>query len=379
MKKSLLVMLCLVLAIAMVFVGCDKADTTTDTGSDDTAAADDTSAADDTADDTDTVDDGGDDMAAADKISMVFIPKNLGNPYFEAIEKGFYDAMAELGEDNFEFLFTGPATAEATSQIEYVEAAVQNGADIIFIAANSNDALNGTFDDARAAGTKIVIINQDIPGSEDRRDGAILPTNFANVGKAQIKLLSELMGGAGEFAILSATTDAPDQNVWIADIQDEVENNADYANMTLVEVVYGDDQPEKSTTEMEALLTKYPDLGGVIAPTTVGVAAAAKVIQNKGIADQVKLTGLGLPSEMEEFILDGTCEAMQLWNPPYEGYLATYLAYEMAMNGFEIAEGASFSAGKLGDYTFGADNILITLEDPMTYDPSNIEEYAALF
>ena len=372
MKKSLLVMLCLILAMAMVFVGCQKTDTTTDTGTTDQTTTDSGST------DQTTTDSGGD-TATAEKIKMYFIPKNLGNPYFEAIEKGFYDAMAELGEDNFDFTFTGPATAEATSQIEYVEAAVQNGADVIFIAANSNDALNGTFDDARAAGTKIVIINQDIPGSEDRRDGAILPTNFANVGKAQIKLLSELMGGAGEFAILSATTDAPDQNVWIADIEEEVANNADYANMTLVEVVYGDDQPEKSTTEMEALLTKYPNLGGVIAPTTVGVAAAAKVIQNKGIADQVKLTGLGLPSEMEEFILDGTCEAMQLWNPPYEGYLATYLAYEMAMNGFEISEGASFAAGKLGDYTFGADNILITLEDPMTYDPSNIEEYAALF
>lgn len=362
MKKSLLIVLCLVMAIAMMFVGCDKEPAPADGG-----------------DDTSTVDDGSDAAPADEKIKMVFIPKNLGNPYFEAIEKGFHDAMAELGEDKFEFLFTGPATAEATSQIEYIEAAVQNGADIIFVAANSNDALNGTFDDARAAGTKIVIINQDIPGSEDRRDGSILPTNFANVGKAQIKLLSELIGGEGEFAILSATTDAPDQNVWIADIEEEVGSNPDYANMTLVEVVYGDDQPEKSTTEMEALLTKYPNLRGVIAPTTVGVSAAAKVIQNKGLADQVELTGLGLPSEMEEFILDGSCEAMQLWNPPYEGYLATYLAYEIATNGFEIAEGASFSAGKLGDYTFGADNILITLEDPMTYDPSNIEEYAALF
>jgi rhamnose transport system substrate-binding protein len=273
---------------------------------------------------------------------------------------------------------TGPAEADATSQIEYVEAAVQNGMDIIFIAANSNDALNGTFDDAREAGTKIIIINQDIPGSEDHRDGAIMPTDFSTVGISQLELLGSLINYEGEFAILSATTDAPDQNTWIDGMKAELESNSKFANMTLVEVVYGDDQPEKSTTEMEALITKYPNLRGVIAPTTVGVAAAAKVIQNKGLKDKIKLTGLGLPSEMKEFILDGTCEAMQLWNPPYEGYLAIYLAQEIA-NGFEIKSGASFEAGKLGSYTFNDLNQIITLPTPMTYDKSNIEEYAALF
>ncbi len=58
--------------------------------------------------------------------------------------------------------------------------------------------------------------------------------------------------------------------------------------MKLVATVYGDDQPEKSTTEMEALLANYPNLKGVIAPTTVGIAAAAQVVQPRGIADKVK-------------------------------------------------------------------------------------------
>lgn len=321
--------------------------------------------------------------AAADEsdgpAKVYFIPKNLGNPYFEAIEKGFNEAIEEIGADNFDFVFTGPATAEATSQIEYIEAAVQNGADVIFIAANSNDALNGTFTDARDAGTKIVIINQDIPGSEDFRDAAIMPVDFNTVGVAQLNLLGELINYEGEFAILSATTDAPDQNFWIESMQAELESNEDFANMTLVEVVYGDDQPDKSTTEMEALLTKYPDLKGVIAPTTVGIAAAAKVIQTKGVADQVKLTGLGLPSEMEEFIMDGTCEAMQLWNPPYEGYLGAYMALAMKNDGWYPDEGATIEAGKLGEYTVGADRQILSLTEPMRYDKTNIEEYAALF
>ena len=312
-------------------------------------------------------------------IKIYFIPKNLGNPYFEALSKGFQDAIAELGEDKFEYTMTGPATAEATSQIEYVEAAVQNGADAIFIAANSNDALNGTFDDAREAGTRIYIINGDIPGSESHRDAAIMPVDFSTIGVAQLDLMGSMIGYEGEIAILSATTDAPDQNTWIDLMKGELETNEKFANMVLVEVVYGDDQPEKSTTEMEALLTKYPDLKGVIAPTTVGIAAASKVAQTKGVADQVKVTGLGLPSEMKEFVLDGTCEGFQLWNPPYEGYVAVYMMLAEKSGEFTPEPGASFSAGKLGDYTVLEDGQILTLVNPMLYDKSNIEEYAALF
>ena len=347
MKRKLALVLCLLMVATMLFAACGEKPA--ETGKND------------------------------GKISIMFIPKNLGNPYFEAIDYGFKQAVEELGADNFAYDMTGPAEADATSQIEYVEAAVQNGTDIIFIAANSNDALNGTFDDAREAGTKIILINQDIPDNETHRDCAIMPCNFDTVGVSQLELLGSMIDYTGQIAILSATTDAPDQNVWIEGMKAELESNDKFKGMELVEVVYGDDQPEKSTTEMEALITKYPDLRGVIAPTTVGVAAAAKVIQNKGLADQIKLTGLGLPSEMKEFILDGSCPAMQLWNPPYEGYLAVYLAQEIMKNGLEIKPGVKFTAGKLGEYTFNDKNQVITLETPMTYDKNNIEEYAALF
>jgi rhamnose transport system substrate-binding protein len=139
-------------------------------------------------------------------------------------------------------------------------------------------------------------------------------------------MVGSLIGYEGEIAILSATTEAPDQNKWIVGMNETLANDPKYANMTLVATVYGDDQPEKSTTEMEALLSNYPNLKGVIAPTTVGIAAAAQVVQSRGIADRVKVTGLGLPSEMRDFIKDGTVDAFQLWSPYNEGWLAAHMA-----------------------------------------------------
>jgi rhamnose transport system substrate-binding protein len=310
------------------------------------------------------------------KTKIYFIPKNLGNPYFVALSSGFDQAVAELGADKFEYIFTGPANPDATSQIEYVEAAVQNGAKAIFIAANSNDALNGTFDDARAKGVRIYIINQDIPGSETHRDAAILPVNFDTIGSAQLDLLGGYINWEGEFAILSATTDAPDQNAWVASMRAILaQGDPKYAKMNLVDVVYGDDQPEKSTTEMEALLTKYPNLKGVIAPTTVGIAAATKVIQTRGLADKVKVTGLGLPSEMKEFVIDGSSPGFQLWDPPAEGYLAVYMVDAELNAGFKPGPGASFQAGKLGTIKIEPSGQIFTLQTPKLFDKNNLQDF----
>jgi rhamnose transport system substrate-binding protein len=313
------------------------------------------------------------------RIRIYFIPKNLGNPYFDALSSGFYNAIAQLGEENFEYVYTGPATAEADSQIPFVEEAIRNRADAIFVAANSSDALNGLFDQARDAGIRVYSINQDIPGSEAHRDAAIMPVNFDTVGAAQISLMATQMNYQGKFAILSATPDAPDQNTWIANIIAELENNPEYSRMDLAEVAYGDDQPGKSATETAALLEKHPDLGGILAPTAVGLPAVARVARERGLAGAVKVTGLGLPSEMAEFVLDGTCGGFQLWNPPYEGYIAVYLVWAEKKDGFVPSPGAAFSAGMLGRRSVLPDGQILTLETPMLYDLSNIREYSILF
>ena len=74
--------------------------------------------------------------------------------------------------------------------------------------------------------------------------------------------MGSLIGYEGEIAILSATTEAPDQNKWIVGMNETLTSDPKYAKMKLVATVYGDDQPEKSTTEMEALLSNYPEPQG---------------------------------------------------------------------------------------------------------------------
>jgi len=310
---------------------------------------------------------------AADPIKMVYIGKNTGNPYFDSINGGFEDACKQLG---CEYEFVAPATAEATSQIPFIEAQIQRGVNVIAIAPNSPDAMNQVLDDARAKGILVLAVNGDLVGNESHRDANILPVDFTKTGPNQVELMGSLIGYKGQIAILSATTEAPDQNTWIAAMKKTLAEDAKYKDMELVATVYGDDQPEKSTTEMEALLSNYPDLVGVIAPTTVGVAAAAQVVQSRGIADKVHVTGLGLPSEMRDFIKDGTVTAFQLWSPYNEGWLAAYFADGVINGTIKNEVGQTFEVPNLGTITIEDKNVMNTQAELTTFNADNIDDFS---
>ena len=310
--------------------------------------------------------------AFADPLKIVYIGKNTGNPYFDSITGGFEDACKSLG---CEFEFVAPATAEATSQIPFIEAQIQRGVNVIGIAPNSPDALNQVLDDARAKGILVLTVNGDLTGNESHRDASILPVNFDIVGRDQIEMVGSLIGYEGEIAILSATTEAPDQNKWIVGMNETLASDPKYAKMKLVATVYGDDQPEKSTTEMEALLANYPDLKGLIAPTTVGIAAAAQVVQSRGIAETVKVTGLGLPSEMRDFVKDGTVTAFQLWSPYNEGWLAVHFAAGVLDGSIKNEVGSTFEVPNLGTITINANNMINTQAELTTFNAANIDDF----
>ena len=310
--------------------------------------------------------------AQDDPVQIVYIPKNTGNPYFDSLVAGFEDACAEVG---CEFSQAAPATAEATSQIPFITAQIQRGVDVIAISPNSPDALNQVLDRARQRGILVLAVNGDLVGNEEHRDAAILPVDFTKTGPGQVELLGSMIDYKGQIAILSATTDAPDQNTWIAAMEDVLENDPKYADMELVATVYGDDEPQKSTTEAEALLQTYPDLRGISSPTTVGVAAAAQVLQSAGKADEVKLTGLGTPNQMRPFVKDGTVEAFQLWSPYNEGWLAAHFATGVVRGEIENEVGNTFEVPDLGTITIEEDNVINTQAELTTFDAENIDDY----
>ncbi len=119
--------------------------------------------------------------------------------------------------------------------------------------------------------------------------------------------------------------------------------------------MYGNDDPTISTQVTQGLLQQYPNLKGIISPTTVGIAAAAAVLDTPKYRGKIKLTGLGTPNSLRKYVNDGTIEAFELWNPADLGYLAAYAAVNVRLRGRSRARpGQTFTAGKLGKYKVGA-------------------------
>jgi rhamnose transport system substrate-binding protein len=309
--------------------------------------------------------------APGDAPKLVYIPKNTGNPYFDPLIAGFKRAAEENG---CEFASVAPDTADATSQIPFIQDQIQRGVSVIAISPNSPDALGPILQRALDKGISVVTVDSDLTGNEQYRNVSVLTVEPQSVGESQVELLGSLTGYEGEFAILSATTDAPNQNVWIEIMKKTLSENPKYKNMRLVEIVYGNDDPQKSLTESEALLTKHPALRGIIAPTTVGVAAAAQAVESAGKADQVKVTGLGTPNQMRRFIKNGTVEAFALWSPEDQGYVAGQIAAGLAKKTLKPEVGAKFKVGALGERVF-KEKMTVIIGPPLTFNKDNIDQF----
>ena len=294
----------------------------------------------------------------------------MNNPYFDIAATG---AETAVGEFKGELNVTGPSEASASSQVSYINTLTQQGADVILTSANDPNAICSALDQARAAGRQ---------GRHLRlRHRPRVPRPVHQPGHLRGhrpdagRPMAEQIGGAGQVAILSATANATNQNAWIELM--ETYAAEEYPDMEIVATVYGDDEDEKSFQETQGLLQTYPELKGIISPTTVGIAAAARYLSGSEYKGKVALTGLGTPNQMREFVEDGTVTAFALWNPEELGYLAAYAGAALAAGQITGAEGETFEAGELGEYTIGADGVVV-LGEPTVFDGSNIRRLQLL-
>lgn len=301
-------------------------------------------------------------------LNFVLVPKNLGNPYFDTANTGAQEAAAELGVT---VTYQGSSTADATEQIQLLNSLIAQQVDGLAVSANDADALVPTGQSAIEAG--IPVVSWDASIASGGRTVHVNQAVAEDIGRGQIQLVSELIGGEGQIAILSATSTAPNQNEWIMWMEDEL-TKPEYANIELVATVYGDDEDEKSYNEAQGLMTTYPELKGIIAPTTVGIAAAARAVQDAGKVGQVMVTGLGTPNQMREYVKSGASPAFALWNPADLGYLAIYTLNAIASGQIEGNPGDTFTAGKLGEYTIDEEGVVL-LGPPTIFDANNIDDF----
>ena len=302
-------------------------------------------------------------------LKVFVIPKNLGNPYFTTADSvqsgGALAALSQLGETGTE---TSGTAATAASQIPAIQAAITKGANALIVSATDPSALCPTLNSAMAKGITVVTYDSDAPAC---RNLFVNQASTAQIGTSEVDVLAKQINSSGDIAIVSAAASATNQNAWIAYMKQELKK---YPNMHLVSTVYGNDDPTTATQVTQGLLQHYPNLKGIISPTTVGILAAAQVLDTPKYRGKIALTGLGTPDSLKKFVSDGTIQSFELWNPANLGYLAAYAAVNYASKKITSSAGQSFTAGKLGSFTVGADSTVL-LGPPFVFTKANISQF----
>ena len=316
-------------------------------------------------------------FAAAEGKKIALVGKSAGNAFFEIAAKSFVET-AEAEGATVDVVY--PETATADAQIKVLDNLISQEPDAICIAANDVNALQAKLEEAMDAGIKVSSF--DSAPNKDSRQVFVNQAGTVAVGQALMDAVLDITGGEGQWAILSATSQAANQNAWIDAMKKIMEEDEKYSKLELVEVAYGDDEPQKSTDQTAALLQNYPDLKVICAPTTVGIAAAAKYLQDN--ESSCKLTGLGLPSEMIEYTGDDdahSCPYFYLWDMVGLGSLSANATISLINEEITGALDEKFTAADV-EYTITeADDggTEIVLGEPLQFNAENIEEMAKLY
>jgi rhamnose transport system substrate-binding protein len=299
---------------------------------------------------------------------ITFLPKSLGNNYFKASDgDGGKAAVKAFGGTYAE---VGPTTTGASAQVSFINTLTQQHVGAIVLSANDPNALCSSLKQAMSAGVKVVTFDSDVDPA--CRNAFVNQASSEGIAETQADIIAKQIGGSGQIAILSAAANATNQNAWNAAMTKYMAKK--YPNIKIVTTVYGNDDDQTSFDDTSALVQKYPDLKGIVSPTTVGIAAAARYLSTSSYKGKIALTGLGTPNQMKAYVKDGTVKEFALWNPSNLGYLAAYTAKALIDGTIKGKSGDSFKAGKLGTYKVGADGTIL-LGKPTVFDASNIDKF----
>lgn len=304
-----------------------------------------------------------------------FVSKTTADPMFVGTYEGFEEGCKELG---IECVYRGTDDASAEKEIEIINQFISQGVDGIAVIAADEDALQPVLQQAMDAGIHVVTVD-----SATNAESRELHIDFADpieMGRGMFRSAAKACNNKGQITILNGDPRVSLFADFETGIFAEYDENPDlYGEIDLVkDVAYGYDLPDQSTTEAQALIKNYPDTDVIICPTTVAILAAAKIIQDNNL--DIKVTGIGLPSEMVSYYDAGICEEMWLWDIYDYGYLTAYALTGLVNGDITGSVGETLSAGKLGDYTIETREVdggtMIMMGDGIIFDSTNIKEWA---
>jgi len=302
--------------------------------------------------------------AGGNQITVAVMPKSKGNAYFISCKKGADEAAREL---NVKLLWDGPTDPDPARQNEIVETWITRGVDVIAAAVENREGISTALRKARAKGIKVITWDSD--AQPDARDFLINQATPEGIGFTLMDEAARVMGGKGQFAIITASLTAANMNEWQKYI--EQRRAEKYPDIKMAVLRPCDDLKDKAFSEATSILNANPEVKLLMAICSPAVPGASEAVKQSGRKD-VKVVGLGLPNDNKRYVREGITPSVILWNTENLGYLTVQAAVAVAKG--ELKPGVtSFKGGRLGQLEVKGDNVL--LGKPFVFNKDNIEQF----
>lgn len=305
---------------------------------------------------------------ATEPVAVGMLPKLDTDPYFKVAGGGAEEAAKEIGGS---VTVVGPNQATAEAQIEFINNLIAQKVGVIAIAGNDANALAPALKKAVEQGIRVISYDSDV--AAESRQIFVNQVKGESLAEMMLQSMYDLIGGDGEFAILSSTATATNQNAWIAYMKDKLAKDAKFAKMKLVQVAYGEESEQVNQQQALALAEAFPNLKGIIVPAGIGLPAAARALEQSGAIKKIKLTGLAPATLMKKYIEAGQAQDIW-WNVTDLGYLTYHAAQQIAMCKITGKAGEEFTAGRLGNYKIGEKGEIV-LGPAKIVTPANLAEF----
>lgn len=308
-----------------------------------------------------------DDGSTNDMVTVAFVPKLQGIPYFEAMNSG--GKMAEQDMGNFKWLYQGPTEADAAAQATTVRALTQQGVDVLLVAPNDPDSMGPVLQEASENGIKVATSDTDAPDSV--REFFVSQASVEGIATTLTDTLMSAMGGEGKYAIVSCGETAENLNSWIAAQEEYMKT--EYPDAEIVDVVYAGEDEAKAVEMATSLLNAHPDLTGLIGECTPSAPAVAEAVRAADKIGEVFTVGIGTPQAMKPYLLDGSSTAGVLWDVEQFGYLTAWAGAQLASG--EEFEATNNVSDALPAVTYDEATKTLLLGPPLVITSENVDNF----
>jgi len=309
---------------------------------------------------------GGSTEPAAEEIKVAFVSQIEGIPYFAGMKTGGERAAKDLG---ITYTHTGPAKADSTEQVRIFDNLVAQGYSAIAVSPLDPTSIANSMSKAQAAGIYVATSDADAPSTT--REVFVAQASDEGLGATVTDALATAMGSEGEFGIVSGGADWATGNAWVEAALKRAAST--YPNMTLVgDIRYATDTA-LALQEAQNLMTKFPDLKGIIAVPSTAVPGVSQAVENAGKIGKVSVTGFGSPNTAGPFLESGAMTSTVLWDVEALGYLTVWALYQMAM-GNEFAA-VNTIPGLDAPVTYDSTTKILLLGEPTIFTKANYKDF----